>query len=121
MAKLSARGRIELARVSKEKTMPDIVPCGSCKETGKYENGETCLGCDGKGQRKPLTCWERITLTLMSDRTILEKLDVRFNDAHNPKGYYSHSYGWKRKGKAKEGIDAQRFIDIYTKAGYTKE
>lgn len=121
MAKLSARGRIELARVSKEKTMPEIGLCNSCKGTGKYENGETCIGCEGKGQRQPLTCWERITLTLMSDRTILEKLDVRFNDANDPKGYYPHSYGWKVKGKLKKDLDTQKFIDIYVKAGYTKE
>ena len=52
MAKLSARGRTELARIVRKETIPD---------------GNT-------------TKERRTTLALMSDRTILEKFDVTYPD-----------------------------------------
>lgn len=91
MAKLSARGRTELARISKE-------------------------DCDPISE---LIIWRRKTLALMSDRTVLEKLDVRFkpDSFFNPRGEL-YSYGWKVKGKAKPELTPERFREIYAKAGY---
>ena len=132
MAKLSARGRRELARVSKEFTKPDTVTCERCKGTGKYETTEqdcklfdvsegTCYVCRGEGKKAPLTCWEKRTYTLMSDGHVLLKLDVRFPPDHiDPKGKF-HSYGWKDRGKAKEGVDTEKFTAIFVERGYTKE
>lgn len=54
-----------------------------------------------------------------SDRTILEKRDVRFQpDRFDPEGR-RHSYGWTVRGKAKEGVDAAKFREIYEKNGFT--
>ena len=92
MAKLSARGRKELARVSKEKETPE---------------GD-------------LTTWERRTLALMDDGNILEKRDVRFKPIAGLEGS-KHSYGWKVLGKAKPGLTPERFVEIYVEKGYAKE
>lgn len=131
MAKLSARGRFELARVSKETYPPEHKDsCVSCNSTGKYQSdlksksgdftyhlaGDTCASCDGSGKEKTLCSWERRTLALMSDRTILVKDDVRFRSDNRP-----HSYGWKVKSKVKPGVTREQFIEAYAKAGYSQE
>lgn len=91
MAKLSARGRIELVRMS--------------KETTTFPEDRDII-------------WEKITLTLMSDNKVLEKRDVRFTpDQYDPSGRF-HTWGWKVLGKVKEGVDKQRFIECYGKKGY---
>ena len=129
MARLSARGRVELARVSKETCLPEHKDsCGRCNSTGKCladltnsdgsyvfsHAGDPCSSCDGSGKEKHLTSWERRTLALMSDRTILVKDDVRFRSDNRP-----HSYGWKVKSKVKPGVTREQFIEAYAKAGYT--
>lgn len=138
MAKLKARGRTELARVSKEVTCPDLVTCNGCEGTGKrtrglsmnkgmpnehifFNVGDVCDDCKGTGKKKPLTMWQRTTRALMSDGNILEKYDVRFQpDVYDPKGKL-HTYGWKVRGKGKAGLTAESFIELYVKAGYKKE
>ena len=91
MAKLSARGRKELARLAKEKATPD---------------GD-------------LTIWEKSTITLMSDGNVLRKLDCRFKpDQYDPNGRL-HSYGWKKYGKIKAGVSTEQFVEIYQKSGYS--
>lgn len=55
MAKLSARGRKEIARVDREINVNDPTA---------------------------LTMWRKTTVALMSDGNMLEKLDVRFRDGH---------------------------------------
>jgi hypothetical protein len=131
MARLKARGRTELARVSKEKDVPEHKDvCNSCNSTGKYlkdlsntdgsyvfaHAGDPCASCDGSGKEKTLCSWERHTITLMSDRTMLEKRDVIFRSDNRP-----HTWGWKVKAKAKAGVTAEQFIAAYAKAGYTQE
>lgn len=77
MAKLKARGRKELVRVTRI-TIPD-------------EGG--------------LTDWTRKTYALMSDGVFLEKLDVRFKPSEfKPEGE-KHSYGWKVGGKSKKTVE----------------
>lgn len=133
MAKLSARGRHELARIAKEKTMPDLVQCSTCNGTGKYlrdlqlgerflyRTGETCEHCKGEGKCKPSTVWERKTLTLMSDGKVLEKWDVRFQPDHmDPQGRF-HSYGWKVRAKIKPGVDVTKWTETYAKVGYVAQ
>lgn len=90
MAKLSARGRKELARLSKESipTDPDS-----------------------------LTNWRKHTYAFMSDRTILQKTDVRFKH-----GDERHSYGWTVWTKVKDLEGAlERTIERLIAAGYTRE
>jgi hypothetical protein len=70
MAKLSARGRKEIARFSKEKFI---------------SNNE-------------LIDWERVTYAFMSDNHLLTKRDVHFLPSTHSAGY-KHSYGWKDEGK----------------------
>lgn len=88
MAKLSARGRTELARVSIEKETPDSA----------------------------LVSWEKTTVTLMSDGSIMEKRDVKFRSDNR-----RHSYGWSVLGKAKAGLTPRQFADIYAKRGFEVE
>lgn len=132
MAKLSARGRFELVRMSKVTIPPDMVKCGSCEGHGTYQSdldsplvahksGDACKICEGTGTTPSSTTWERTTIALMSDRKILSKWDVRFRaDNMYPNGR-PHSYGWNVRGKAKAGVDAAKFREIYLKAGYTEE
>lgn len=90
MAKLSARGRKEIARVSRESIVSDSV----------------------------FVTWRRVTRALMSDNTILEKLDVRFAPTqYHPDGEL-HSYGWKVAGKLKADIDPAKLLEKYIAAGY---
>ena len=129
MAKLSARNRYELARVEKETLPPETQTCYSCK--GNYTL-TVCAICEGKGVRPTLCNWERKTLALMSDGKILEKRDVRFRPStwqytykraeasiRTPEGR-KHSYGWTVKGKAKEGLTAERFVEVYKALGYVQ-
>ena len=92
MAKLSAHNRKELIRLEKE------IPV-------KEDDDLT---------------YDRRTLAFMSDGKILEKRDVVFKpkfDWDSPQGR-RHTWGWKVKGKAKEGLTPERFAEIYSKIGY---
>jgi len=71
MAKLSARGRTELARFSKQNNVS---------------------GTDRSAE------WERRTYAYMSDGHLLKKYDVRFK-ATEYTAAYNYSYGWKDEGK----------------------
>lgn len=80
MAKLSAGGRTELMRASKETTSPDDESVD----------------------------WRRVTRAWMDDGKILEKLDVNFKatgDASYQKAR-KHSYGWKVAGRIKADLIA---------------
>jgi len=72
-AKLSARGRTELARLEKEDNRDD----------GDVD-------------------WRRKTLAFMSDGRILQKYDVRFTATQYSKAR-KHSYGWTEYLKLKKG------------------
>lgn len=72
MAKLSARGRKELFRLSKERLVED----------------------------DQLIDWKRITCASMSDNRLLTKLDVHFKETQHLQAY-RHSFGWKVKCKLK--------------------
>lgn len=91
MAKLSARGRTEVARFSKEKTVTD---------PDRYVD------------------WERITYALMSDGHLLKKRDVQFKEAGIMPAY-KHNYGWKDEGKVKASPEKVR--EFFLAKGYTEE
>jgi hypothetical protein len=95
MAKLGTRGhgaREELARVEKVEDVQDA------------ESGVE---------------WRRVTFTLMSDRKVLRKLDVRFR-ADSFSGPRKHSYGWKNYSKVKEGVTPEQWVEAMGKAGFVK-
>lgn len=96
MAKLSARGRIELGRWQIERETPN----------------------------SDLTTSERITLALMSDGRLLQKRDVVFKpDTFNPEGR-KYSWGWKQYKKIKTGLDLNEILNKWDKlfldSGYKK-
>lgn len=91
MAKLSARGRTEVARFSKEKTVTD---------PDRYVD------------------WERITYALMSDGHLLKKRDVRFKET-TILAEQKHCYGWKDEGKVK--ASPERVREFLLAKGYTEE
>lgn len=117
MAKLSARGRTCLAEATREYTAEQLQ---SAHDRYKASYTPDYLA----GSDLALTVWERKTKRLMSDGTVLEKIDVRFRPSPNcswegPQGR-RHSYGWKVSGKLKAGKTAEDFRAIYsadTKAG----
>jgi len=99
MAKLSARGRTELARLSKVR-----------EGTETYTDGKES-GHD----------WSKTTVVLMSDRTILRKYEIRFKADGTFLAGKKQSYGWKNLGKAKPTLSVQQFIEAYLKVGYAIE
>ena len=93
MAKLSARGRTELARVEVRDDSPDV---------------------DVE--------WRRTTRALMSDACVLEKLDVHFR-ATGLSGAHTHSYGWKvraRYTKKLDGAAVGSWVAKYEAAGWQR-
>jgi hypothetical protein len=90
MAKLSARGRSEVARFTKER--------------------------DIEGDE--LVTWRRKERALMSDGTVLEKLTVRFK-ASTYSAAYLHNYGWKVRGKLKATATAATWAQSYRDMGWT--
>ena len=90
MAKLKAKGRMELMRFEREQ---------------KVETDE-------------LVEWRRDSIAIMSDRTILSKYDVRFKpDQFSPKPRI-HSYGWKVAGKLKPSANLVNIQEFYEKRGF---
>lgn len=87
MAKLSARGRTELFRLEKE------------TPTEKLSDR--------------LIDWERKTVSIMSDRTVLQKIDVRFRSDGK-----KHSYGWKVYTKLSEKIEFKRVAETLIQKGF---
>lgn len=116
MAKLSARGRYTVVEAVREKTREQL----QLAHERKLEK----MRAEGRGaeiEKYPAsyghqsTIWERVTVRLMSDGKVLEKLDIRFYPDEKPwpgeeNGRF-HSYGWKVKGKAK--VPPSEFAAIY--------
>ncbi len=94
MAKLSARGRKEVFRVSKEIEVTDP------------ESSIT---------------WEKMTRALMTDGSLLVKRQVRFK-ATECSASYVHTWGWKKtKLKLKADGDADRVLAAWLAKGWTQE
>lgn len=93
MAKLSARGRKEVFRVSKKTEVTD----------------------PSRGIH-----WEKLFKTLMTDGTILEKRQVLFV-ATEYSSERLHDWGWKVVGKLKPTLTADDLLALYTRHGFTKE
>ena len=98
MAKKSAFNRITVSEMSYENNAP----------TRRDESGNVVPS--------DLIGWEKTTVALMSDKTILIKRDTRFLDRAQK------DYGtWKVYGKLKDGLTKEDFIRIYEKRGYTRK
>ena len=94
MAKLSARGRTCLLSMVKEESVTD-------SDAG--------------------VIWRRQTVQFMSDRHILQKLDVKFAPIEGMEHVKdTHSYGWKDKGLAKPDMNPAAFREIMIQRGYTE-
>jgi hypothetical protein len=95
MAKLSARGRTEIYRVTKSyQVRPD----------------------EDVTLRKKTVC-------LMSDGNVLEKITVRFKPMgswDDPKGRL-HDWGYKVKGKIASGHSNEEWLAKHLAAGFVKE
>lgn len=81
MAKLSARGRVELLRV--KKSLPD------------------------KSDEFGTLTQRSLTRAYMSDGKVLEKYQVRF-PAENYRGSYLHDWGWNVRGTYSKPIETVR-------------
>jgi hypothetical protein len=92
MANLSAHGA-ELARATKETTHP---------ATGTL-------------------FWERNERAYMADGWILEKRTVRFRPSASwdPPAGRLHTWGWKLRGKVKDGFTVTAWVDYYRKSGWS--
>jgi hypothetical protein len=115
MAKLNARGRTVKVEATKEYSAEQLQRAhdkyiARAYPTGTFDDGQPI----GETTRKALTIWERVTRRLMSDGTILEKRDVRFQPDWMDKDGRRHSYGWKVHGKLKPGLTADDFARIYS-------
>lgn len=94
MAKLSARGRTEVARLTQTITGPaDSMLYGNLAE------------------RRVKT-----TLCLMSDRNILRKVDVTILSEDNPD--ISIKGTWKLKSKLKSGVTFEHYVDTMLLRGW---
>ena len=69
-----------------------------------------------------------ITLPVMSDRKILEKMQSTFKDDYSTSGTRKHSYGWKTTGRSIKATDTETLenwknskIRQYTALGYRLE
>lgn len=112
MAKLSARNRTCAAEVTREY---DAATLQASTDKVMREADPNYV----EGSRRALCIWSRTTRRLMSDRTVLEKRDVRYQpDALNPEGR-RHSYGWKVRGKLKDHLTPDDFPRIYREIGWT--
>lgn len=90
MAKLSAKGRSEVARFTKEREVPD----------------------------NELVTWRRKERALMSDGVVLEKLTVRFKPT-TYRGAELHNYGWKVRGTLKDTATPASWAKSYQDMGWT--
>lgn len=119
MAKLSARGRTTVVEIYREYSAESLQAETDRRNAETYPEG-TWTNFKGEIEplpesiKKSLTIWERHTKRLMSDGSILEKTDVRFQPGPYDEGR-RHSYGWKLVGKLKAGKTPQDFADIYLK------
>jgi len=93
MAKLSARGRTELFRAFKQEQTPN----------DNYKE------------------WKKTFIVLMSDGKILEKYQVKFKPTTYDKKGILHDWGWKVKGKIKQGVESEKYRDLLKNHGWTIE
>lgn len=114
MAKLSARGRTEVIRLSKESQVPAAVTCFHCEE--KFPAMTICESCKGTGKQESSTSWEKVSVVLMSDRTLLRKRVVIFRFDNR-----RHDYGWTVSGKVKPNTTREMIRSVYEKIGYSVE
>ena len=91
MAKLKARGRKEIFRVTKTKQRPDDRQISH----------------------------ERIQVALMTDNNFLKRRVIYWRPEANVGS--QHDYGWKVTGKIKAGLTAEAALKIYLDAGYVLE
>src|SRR5262249_17133713 len=92
MAKLTARGRHEIWKISKEDPSP----------------------------KSDLVTWEKTELTLMSDGSLLRRRVVKFKPGPYDQGKpRHHDYGWKEWKKVKAGGRPQRLLDNLKAEGYS--
>jgi len=91
MAKLKARGREEIFRVS------ETVP-GSREGVAEVTHYRA----------------------LASDGSVLERMVIRYTPAEKEKNYGkgSHDYGWKVRGRAKAGRSVEQLLKPYLEAGW---
>jgi hypothetical protein len=104
MAKLSARGRKAVVEVAREYSAEQL----QAAHDRAFPAGTPLSGLS-------LTTWERTTRRLMSDGSVLEKRDVRFQPDWLDKAGRRHSYGWKVHGKLKADLTAADFVRAYEK------
>ena len=114
MAKLSARGRKQVAEAVREYTAKQL--------QARHDAIETSYKPDYVAGSDPsLTTWERVTRRLMSDGKILEKRDCLFRPGpYDPPSGRRHTYPWKVRGQLKSGLTPADFVRIYrenTKSG----
>ena len=62
---------------------------------------------------RELVSWEKVTVALMSDNTVLEKRDVTFRSDGR-----KHTWGWKVRGKLKAGATPAQWEAAYRAKGY---
>jgi hypothetical protein len=91
MAKLKARGRQEIFRMTRERETP----------TDKQVSSE------------------KVQVALMSDGNVLKRRVIRWRPEMDMGT--QHDYGWKVTGKIKPGLTAEQALEIYLKAGYALE
>lgn len=105
MAKLCARGRTELARATHE-----------CDEPGQKPS----MQWTGDGKQVPVgdpwaTVWRRTERALMSDGNVLEKMTIRCADGRR------HDWGWRVRGKLKDGMGTGDWVSLYQRKGWVIE
>jgi hypothetical protein len=101
MAKLSARGRSEVARFSK-----------SVERDCSHLMTQPELDASGPGPHKDTVTHTR---ALMSDGKVLEKMKISCTRNRN------NSYPWTVRGKIKQGHSPDQWIEGYAKSGWRKE
>lgn len=106
MARVHARGRQTLVEVTREITAEQLQAQHERQYAGDERYGKLSI-----------TKWERITRRLMSDRTILEKIDMQFQpDWLEPNGR-KHYGTWKVRGKLKSQLEPADFAHTYNVSG----
>ncbi len=114
MAKLSARGRTELARVTRERNV-----CGVIYTERAYDWGKAPIRCnltaghEGAHTGESLTSWEREERALMSDGKILSKRTCLFDHGR-------HDYGWTVRATVKAGVTPEVWRETHLRAGWTE-
>lgn len=100
MAKLSARGRTELARWKRVRDHYSV-PNGRVREDGTtWTVGDVV--------------WEQEEIAAMSDRKVLVRRVLRWRDGMR------HDYGWTVRGKMNPTTTIESLGRVYEKGGYAR-